>query len=580
MSPLPEGVRRVFRLAIRRPSIEQDVKDEVAFHLEMRAAELVARGLSPDEARAEATRRFGNPAHWSTAMREEDRDRVAQERRAEWFGDLAQDLRFAVRSFGRAPLFSALAVLTLALGIGANAAVFGVVKSVLLNPLPYQEPERVVRIYGRLVDGSAERAPTSAGVIADLREQGGAFTGVAGILSIPQEGVLMADGLPRLVKIARTEPELFATLGVQPDAGRVLQAEDAAGDTAYSAVLTHGGWQRLLGGAADPVGQKVTVNGIPRTVVGVLPPGFVGPIGDVDLYLPMSLRGYLGNVISARMRQNFAVVGRLKPGVTMEAANRDVVAVMDDARKRFPRETGNFGLNVVGMQDALVGDTRTPLLVLMGKRGARAAHHLREPGRRAPLAHDLAPQGVRDPGRAGRRPGAACAAAAHREHPAGAGRRRRGRGAGVGRAGVAPRARRARAAGVRAADARSRGTARHGARRARDRAPVRRGAGALGGACGSAAHAPRRDARGEREPTLASAARGARGRADRPVRQPARGRRPARAQPDRMSSAPLGFQTSGLLTATVFVPNQRYAAAEARAGFYQALEERLRAIPA
>ena len=136
MPALPDGVRRAFRLASHRPAIDAEVEDEVAFHLEMRTAELVARGRTPDEARAEALRRFGNIPYWSAAMSAVDREHAAQRRRAEWLEDLWQDLRFAVRSARRAPLFTLLAVLTLALGIGANAAVFGVVKSLLLNAFP------------------------------------------------------------------------------------------------------------------------------------------------------------------------------------------------------------------------------------------------------------------------------------------------------------------------------------------------------------------------------------------------------------------------------------------------------------
>ena len=142
MSTLPHGIRRAFRLALGRPPIEDEVDAEIEFHLEMRAAELTARGMTPDAARAEALRRFGDTQHWSVAMSAVDRERAAQQRRAEWLDDLWQDLRFGARSALRAPLFSLLAVVTLALGIGANAAVFGVVKSVLLDALPYTEPER------------------------------------------------------------------------------------------------------------------------------------------------------------------------------------------------------------------------------------------------------------------------------------------------------------------------------------------------------------------------------------------------------------------------------------------------------
>src|SRR5687767_10255948 len=163
MAALPDGVRRTFRLATRRPRIEDDVDAEVAFHIEMRVAELVAQGWQPDAARDEALKRFGDTHQWSEIMSAVDRERVAGEQRTEWFDDLRQDLRYGVRSLRRAPLFALLAVVTLALGIGANAAVFGVVKSVLLDALPYAAADRVVRIYGRWHDGTNDRGPVSLG---------------------------------------------------------------------------------------------------------------------------------------------------------------------------------------------------------------------------------------------------------------------------------------------------------------------------------------------------------------------------------------------------------------------------------
>jgi putative ABC transport system permease protein len=158
------GVRRAFSLALRRPRIEEEVNAEVAHHLEMRTAELVSHGWTESAARAEALRRFGDTNHWSSAMTAVDRERVAQQRRAEWFDDLGQDMRYAGRSFRRSPLFTLLAVITLALGIGANAAVFGVLKSVLLDSLPYADADRLERVYARRLDGSQERSPLSVAV--------------------------------------------------------------------------------------------------------------------------------------------------------------------------------------------------------------------------------------------------------------------------------------------------------------------------------------------------------------------------------------------------------------------------------
>jgi putative ABC transport system permease protein len=369
MSPLPQGVRGAFRLALRRPPIAQDVDDEVAFHLEMRVAELAAQGWTEDAARTEALRRFGDRQHWSTVMTAVDQERVASQQRAEWLDDLRQDLRFAMRSFRRAPLFSALALLTLALGIGANAAVFGVVKSVLLNPLPYADADRVVRVYGRMRDGSIERAPTSAGLVMDLRERQRSFAGLAAFVDYRENGVYTAGGESELVRLVRTEPELFSVLAATPALGRTLVPDDAAADTAFNIVLTHDGWQRLLGGDARAIGQKVDVNGIRRVVVGVLRPDFVGPLSDVDVYLPVSIRPMMRTVIDGRLRKSLGVMARLKPGVTVDAANAEVLAVADDVARRFPRETGNFTVALMPVREALAGETRTPLLLLMASAG-------------------------------------------------------------------------------------------------------------------------------------------------------------------------------------------------------------------
>jgi dethiobiotin synthase len=366
---LPDGVRRAFRLASGRPRVEAEVDAEVAFHLEMRAAELVARGWTTDAARAEAVRRFGDPHQWSMAMSAVDRERAAEQRRAEWLDDLRQDLRYGLRSLRRAPLFSLLAVVTLALGIGANAAVFGVVKSVLLDALPYADADRVVRVYSRWRDGTNDRGPFSAGMVQDLRERNRSFERLAAYEGIPRDAVFSGGDAPRAVRVAWTEPELFRTLGVAAARGRVLRADDAGADTAWNVVVTHAAWRQLLGGDPAAVGRRVPVNGIPRTVVGVLPAGFVGPVGEVDFYFPRSLRGDLRDPVRARSRQFLGLVGRLRPGVTQDAGRRDLAAIGAAAAREHPGTDAAFEVAPVPIRDALVGDTRTPLLVLLASAG-------------------------------------------------------------------------------------------------------------------------------------------------------------------------------------------------------------------
>lgn len=365
MIGLPNGVRRAFRLAVNRPRIDEEVDDEVEFHLAMRAAELVARGWSREAARAEAQRRFGDPHLWREAMSTVDRERAALDRRAEWTDNLRQDLSFAVRSLRRAPLFTMLAVVTLALGIGANAAVFGVLKSVLLDSLPYSDADRLVRAYGHMVDGSVRQMPLSAGTITTIRERQRSFSSLAAFVGLPREVVYATDAGPSLVKVGFVEPALFQTLGVPAARGRALREEDAASDTSFNVIVTHGTWQRVFGGDPDVLGRSLTMNNISRTVVGILPADFVGPIGEVDFYFPISLRASLRDPVSARMRMNFGLIGRLAPGATVAAADREVAAIVADIGREYPTELGSFAAGMVSLRMDMAGDTRTPLLVLM-----------------------------------------------------------------------------------------------------------------------------------------------------------------------------------------------------------------------
>jgi predicted permease len=342
----------------------RDVDDELAFHLERRVQDYIARGMDPEAARAAALERFGDVSgvrQVCTALLAEDQRAAA---RRDWLGDLAQDLRFAARAARRAPLFTSLAVLTLALGIGANAAVFGVVKSVLLDALPYADADRIARIYG-VYQAGTRTGPLSAGVVRDLREQARSFERLAAFQSLPRESVLDAGGTPRVVEVVWTEPELFRTLGVAAGRGRMLRAEDAESDTAYNVVVTHAAWQRHFGGDPAVIGGTVRINGITRNVVGVTPRDFVGPVGDVDFYFPMHLRHLLARPADAYSRQNHGLVARLQRGATHEGAQREVAALGARIAREQPQFNTGVELRSMPVRDALVGDTRTPLLVLM-----------------------------------------------------------------------------------------------------------------------------------------------------------------------------------------------------------------------
>ena len=348
-----------------QPAPEAEVDDELAFHLEQRIRDYVARGMAPDEARAAALERFGNVS----GVRSECADLLEADRRAasrrDWLGDLRQDVRYGVRSALRTPVFTLLAVVTLALGIGANAAVFGVVKSVLLDALPYADADRVMRVYGRFSEDAEGRGPLSAGTVTDVAERQRSFQSMAAFSGMPAEGVLTADDGPRVVKVAWVQPALLGTLGVPAARGRVLRDEDAEPDTVRNVLLTHAAWQRLFAGDPQVMEKPVLINGLPRTIVGVLPRGFVGPIGEVDYYFPLSLRAALQDPVRARGSHWLGMVGRLKPGVDPEAAERELVAIAADLAREYPKDNGSVTVAVMPVREAIVGDTRTPLIVLM-----------------------------------------------------------------------------------------------------------------------------------------------------------------------------------------------------------------------
>jgi len=286
--------------------------------------------------------------------------------------NLLQDIRYAVRQLAASPGFTAAAIVTIALGVGANAAIFGVAKSLLLDALPYADADSLVRIYGGLRDDARQRGPLTAGGMSDIaaRQQSfvsmSAFTGVGDVVYGGAEG-------PRIAKVARVEPSLFETLGVRVEQGRALTTQDAtsglvelgqAGDTATSVVISYAAWQRLFGGDVAVVGRSALVSGLSRTVVGVLPEHFIGPAGDADFYFAMDLAPVATHPIASRRSGGFGLVGRLKPGVSAATAGTELATIWAQLRREHPEEIVQ-AVAAVPIREALVGDTRTPLIVLL-----------------------------------------------------------------------------------------------------------------------------------------------------------------------------------------------------------------------
>jgi len=353
---------RDFKFIKSKP--ENEVDDELQFHLEERIARNVASGMSAEDAQRAALARFGDVG----GVREEcakllSADRKAESRR-DLLDDLRQDLRFAFRSAVRAPLFSLLAVATLALGIGANAAVFGVVKSVLLDALPYADPGRLMRLYTPLRSSNLMRGAFSAGSVSDLRERQHSFSAL-GVYQSVRDVTYSGNDAPQVMKALWLEPALLQTLGVRPIRGPGFRDDDGAHDTATVTMLSYGAWQRLFGGDANIIGKSIRINGLPRTVVGIMPREFVPPETQADFYLPLGMSPFMRDPVSVRGSHNFGMIGRLKRGVSAEAAERELDAIGNELEKLYLKDNVGIGMTAVPLRDAMVGDTRTPLLVLL-----------------------------------------------------------------------------------------------------------------------------------------------------------------------------------------------------------------------
>ena len=276
------------------------------------------------------------------------------------------DLRFALRQLLKNPGFTAVAVLTLALGIGANTAIFSLVYGVLLRPLPYREPEQLVRIFQSSAD--QPRFPMSAGAFQDYRERNSSLSGLA--LYTRQDLELSKDGQAELLAALRITSGFFGVLGVQPLLGREFLREDEVPEHHHVVILSHGLWQRRFNGDPQIVGKSVLLTGESFTVVGVMPAGVqhVGgeyrslPHGEsVDFWWPVTLKPQ-----DDRGSHYMNAIGRLKPGVTPALALTDFTRLADGMAKQYPDTDSYFRIAVRSLHEEIVGSSRTTLLLLFG----------------------------------------------------------------------------------------------------------------------------------------------------------------------------------------------------------------------
>ncbi|MEK6299736.1 MAG: ABC transporter permease [Acidobacteriota bacterium] len=279
--------------------------------------------------------------------------------------DMFQDVRFGLRMLLKKPGFTLIAVLTMALGIGANTAMFSVVNAVLLNPLPFPEPERLIRIYGHFFATSQDNMSASVPEFTDYREQTSSFEQIAGYDDF-SANLTPKDGEPERVEALLVTPELFSVLKVTPQAGRVFMPEEAQDGHDDVVLISDELWRRRFGTSPNLVGEKVIVNGRNNTVIGIMPPGFAFP-QRTELWKPL---WFPADQLTGQSRGNrgLDVIGRLKQSVTASEAQAEMDHLAARLTEQYPRnyESRGWSIGVVPLLDDYVGEARKGLLVLLG----------------------------------------------------------------------------------------------------------------------------------------------------------------------------------------------------------------------
>jgi putative ABC transport system permease protein len=364
---LGSGWRRLFRLRGARRWIARDVDDELAFHLEMREEKLRAKGLSPHDAQTNARSRFGDPLRIRDECVAID-TRYAQEMHLmEWFASVGADLRYALRSLRRTPAFTAVVILTLALGIGATSAIYTLVNGILLRPLPYPQPDRLVR----LIQSYPERGLDGWGVsqqnIALYRDRASDFEAFSAYRFL---GVTRTDasGAERLT-VASVTADFFRVMGVSPAIGRAFTREEDTPGANNVAVISHALWETRFASNENVIGRTIDLDGKPVRVLGVMPRGFAFPSPETKAWLAMGLDP------NRRFGWMNRGIGRLKPGVSVAHAERQTTSIMWDWARSEPQASGTVGVDpshtrmktrVTTLHEAMTGQTSQPLTTLLG----------------------------------------------------------------------------------------------------------------------------------------------------------------------------------------------------------------------
>ena len=355
-------LRDRWRAVRRRESVINDIDREMRLHVELQTEANVRAGMTPAQAREAAMHSFGDV---NRAV-----DAAYDVKGGGFLETITQDIRYGARMLIKHKSFTAIAVITLALGIGANTAIFSVVNELLLQPLPYRDAERIVMLWEVTPEGRHQNT-TSRATFRSWRDQGGSYQQIAAFTD--QRFNLTGDGEPEELSVQFATPELFKVLGVDPLLGRTLLPEDGEAGRSPVAVLSYALWQRRFGGQASVIGQPITLNGYKFSVIGVMPASFqfhikhrsgTGRPAELWTVLPMPTG------TGANERGRFlSVVGRLKDGVSMDQAGAELRTIAARLSDEVPQFNKNYTAEVLPLREQFFGNVRRPLWLMLGAVG-------------------------------------------------------------------------------------------------------------------------------------------------------------------------------------------------------------------
>lgn len=353
-----------FVSVFRRECLNREIDEEQEFHIASLIDELIEAGMPPEEAARQARIQFGNRGR----MKAESRDA----RLFGWLETTGQDLYYGLRILRKSPAFAAVAILTLAIGIGANTAIFSVVNGVLLNPLPYPHANRIVSLFDEVPN--FKKGSISYPNFLDWQRMNRSFSAMAAYLSAGFN--VLGEGEPEHLKGEMISAGFFEILGVQPLIGRTFTANDDQLGSGPTVMISERLWRRKFGSAPNIVGRRIVVDGVGRTIIGVVRDRFHLRLTNFqEDGLPNDIYTPIGEWNERRFHDDRSspwgmdAIGRLKPGVTIEQARGDMDRVSRQLAAMYPDINSNQKANLVPFKEEIVGDVRPVLLILLGAVG-------------------------------------------------------------------------------------------------------------------------------------------------------------------------------------------------------------------